>query len=113
MIYYNTRKHKPIFIFGHRGAPKILYENSIDSILKSIELGADGIEVDIQITKDNNIILFHDDYIVSNNTHLCIIQEMNYKTIINLCLHNNIPKPALIDDLIDIIKNHTSTVFNI
>ena len=112
MIYYNIRKRKTIFLFGHRGAPQILHENSIDSILKSIELGSHGIETDIQITKDNKIILFHDDFIVSNtDTH--IIRETNYKTIINICTQNTIPAPALIDDLINIIKNHPLIVFNI
>ena len=113
MIYYKIRRKNTIFIFGHRGAPEVLYENSIGSILKSIELGSHGVEIDIQITKDNKIILFHDDFIISNNTRTHIIREMNYETIVNLCKKNNIRTPALIDDLIDIIKNHPHTVFNI
>ena len=113
MIYYNIRKRKTIFLFGHRGAPKISHENSIDSILKSIKLGAHGIEIDIQITKDNKIILFHDDFIVSKNMYTHTIRETNYKTIINICTQNNIPAPAFLDDLIDVIKNHPLIVFNI
>ena len=113
MLYYKIRTQNTIFLFGHRGAPGILHENSIGSILKSIELGSHGVEIDIQITKDNKIILFHDNFIISSNIHTDIIQETNYKMIIKLCNKKKIPKPALIDDLIDIIKAHHNVVFNI
>ena len=59
MLYHTIREKNPTFFFGHRGAPRISHENSIQSISESINLGCHGIEVDIQMTKDNKIILFH------------------------------------------------------
>lgn len=36
-------------------------ENSINSFLAAYEAGADFVELDIQLTKDNNIVVYHDD----------------------------------------------------
>ena len=113
MLYHKIRKKTPIFFFGHRGAPQIAVENSIHSLSKSIELGSHGVEVDIQITKDYKIILFHDDYILSSSNKKYFIQKTAYKKVIQLCIENNIPKPDLFDDLILLITNNPDIVFNI
>lgn len=47
-------------IFAHRGASKNALENTFQAFKKAKELGATGIELDIQRTKDNEIIVFHD-----------------------------------------------------
>ena len=55
MIYHNIRlKNQPIF-FGHRGAPRLIHENTIQSLEKAIALGCNGVETDIQTTKDKKI----------------------------------------------------------
>ena len=46
-------------IFGHRGLPRIYAENTLSSINKAFEY-CDFVETDIRITKDNQLILFHD-----------------------------------------------------
>ena len=46
-------------IFGHRGLPRIYPENTLSSINKAFEY-CDFVETDIRITKDNQLILFHD-----------------------------------------------------
>jgi len=46
-------------IFGHRGLPRIYKENTFTGINKANEY-CDFIEVDVRLTKDNNLILFHD-----------------------------------------------------
>ncbi len=51
---------RQIYIFGHRGAPYYFPENSIDSISKAFEFGANAIELDICFTKDDKIIVLHD-----------------------------------------------------
>ena len=47
-------------IFGHRGFSHSYPENTILSHLKAIEVGATGIETDLRITSDHEIILMHD-----------------------------------------------------
>ncbi|MDH5404274.1 MAG: glycerophosphodiester phosphodiesterase family protein [Candidatus Heimdallarchaeota archaeon] len=45
---------------AHRGASGIAPENTSLSVWTAIESNADMIEIDIQITKDNELVLFHD-----------------------------------------------------
>ena len=65
-MIYKTKPNK-LFYFAHRGAPNLFNENTTQAIAESIKQGSDGVEIDIQITKDNKIILFHDDHITTKN----------------------------------------------
>lgn len=48
-------------ILGHRGIPVLFKENTLPSLLRAIECGADGIETDVRLTKDNAPVLIHDE----------------------------------------------------
>jgi glycerophosphoryl diester phosphodiesterase len=48
-------------IIAHRGARSIAPENTIAAARKAFELGADLWETDVAVTKDEKLILFHDD----------------------------------------------------
>lgn len=48
------------FLVGHRGAPRERPENTLPSVLRALELGADGIEVDVHGTRDGVVIVHHD-----------------------------------------------------
>jgi glycerophosphoryl diester phosphodiesterase len=47
-------------IIGHRGAKGIAPENSLSGFKKAIELGIDGVELDVHLTKDEKLIVIHD-----------------------------------------------------
>ena len=47
--------------YAHRGASEYYPENTMPSFRKGLEMGANGIETDVQITKDGILVLFHDD----------------------------------------------------
>lgn len=46
---------------GHRGAKAYEVENTIDSFRRAIELGVNAIELDVRKTKDDKLIISHDD----------------------------------------------------
>jgi len=50
-------------IYGHRGCRGVLPENSIEGFQKAIELGVDGIEFDVVVNKDSQIVISHEPYI--------------------------------------------------
>ena len=52
-------------IFGHRGLPRIYKENTFTGINKANDY-CDFVEIDVRLTKDNNLILFHDPNIGDN-----------------------------------------------
>ena len=45
---------------GHRGAPSLAYENTLDSFIKAMDAGMDGIELDVQYSADKQLIVYHD-----------------------------------------------------
>jgi len=47
-------------IIGHRGAKGIAPENSLSGFKKAVELGIDGVELDVHFTKDGKLIVIHD-----------------------------------------------------
>jgi len=49
-------------IFGHRGCRGILPENSIEGFQEAIKLGIDGIEFDVVVNKDKQIVISHEPY---------------------------------------------------
>lgn len=48
-------------VIGHRGAAGLVCENTIASIQQSADLGVRWVEVDLRLSKDNEIFIFHDD----------------------------------------------------
>ncbi|MBU0468188.1 MAG: glycerophosphodiester phosphodiesterase [Candidatus Omnitrophica bacterium] len=49
-----------MIIIGHRGACGYERENTIKSFEKAIEIGVDYVELDVQKTVDDEIVVFHD-----------------------------------------------------
>lgn len=49
----------PVMI-GHRGNPTQAPENTLSSFIKAYRNGADVFEIDVEITRDNEIIIMHD-----------------------------------------------------
>lgn len=50
-----------MLIFGHRGMPtRHVQENTLLSFLQAIQAGVDGIEFDIRVSKDGEIVVGHD-----------------------------------------------------
>jgi glycerophosphoryl diester phosphodiesterase len=47
-------------LLAHRGACLELPENSLPAFSRALELGADVLETDVQVTSDNAIVVFHD-----------------------------------------------------
>ncbi|WP_079992918.1 glycerophosphodiester phosphodiesterase family protein [Candidatus Protochlamydia naegleriophila] len=55
-------------IQGHRGARGLLPENTLPSFSAAVEAGVHGIEVDLLMTKDGEIVIHHDFFL---NPRLC------------------------------------------
>ena len=48
-------------IFAHRGFSGKYPENTMLAFEKAVELGVDGIELDVHLTKDNELVIIHDE----------------------------------------------------
>jgi glycerophosphoryl diester phosphodiesterase len=55
-----TFKDHPLVI-AHRGGSKEATENTVEAFQRAARLGADGNEMDIRLTRDGVIVVYHDD----------------------------------------------------
>ncbi|RFS18788.1 glycerophosphodiester phosphodiesterase [Chitinophaga silvatica] len=49
-----------VFKVGHRGTRGLMPENTIPAMYKGLDVGANTIEFDIHITKDKQVVVYHD-----------------------------------------------------
>ncbi|TFE00259.1 glycerophosphodiester phosphodiesterase [Jeotgalibacillus salarius] len=50
-------------VFAHRGGAELAPESSFAAFRNAAELGVDGFEIDIRMTKDEELVVFHDQFI--------------------------------------------------
>lgn len=58
-------QEKTVQYFGHRGCRGLMPENTIESFQKAIDLGIDGIELDVVVNKENQLVISHEPYFKS------------------------------------------------
>jgi glycerophosphoryl diester phosphodiesterase len=52
---------RDFLIIGHRGAPHQACENTIESFVQALRLGANALELDVSMTSDGQLVLWHDE----------------------------------------------------
>lgn len=65
--YFNGRSP---YIFAHRGGMKLAPENTLAAFNEAARYDVDGFEIDVRLTKDDEIVVLHDKYVdrVSNGS---------------------------------------------
>ena len=79
-----------MLVIGHRGAPSLEKENTILSFQIALDHNVDGLEFDIQYTKDYQLIVYHD-FHVSHNNQIINISDVNLKDLHSMNLSYAIP----------------------
>jgi glycerophosphoryl diester phosphodiesterase family protein len=51
---------RDFLIIGHRGAPHQACENTLESFETALQLGANALELDVSMTSDQQVVLWHD-----------------------------------------------------
>ena len=74
---------RQLFNIGHRGAPHHFPENTLASFRKALDLGANGLEFDLCLTKDDQIVIFHDAQPVKLPPHLdrTVFEDLPYELV--------------------------------
>ncbi|HOG80943.1 MAG: hypothetical protein GX642_08575 [Smithella sp.] len=60
---HNVSTVSPFTVIAHRGASAYYPENTIASFKGAIAMGADMVELDVQMTLDGEVVVFHDEEI--------------------------------------------------
>jgi len=71
-----------IIVTGHRGAAGLAPENTLAAIQLALDLGVDRIEIDVQQTKDNEIIVLHDRTLRRTTTGVGFVKQKTYEEIL-------------------------------
>ena len=53
-------RNRPQYVAAHRGITAGYNENSLPAVMEASDINADYVEIDLQITKDNKVIICHD-----------------------------------------------------
>ncbi len=70
-----------VLIIAHRGSAATAPENTLSALRKSIKDGADMVEIDIQLTKDGKVVLWHDKDAMRISGKGFVISETAYDTL--------------------------------
>ncbi|REK71682.1 glycerophosphodiester phosphodiesterase [Paenibacillus paeoniae] len=70
--------------FAHRGASAYCPENTMSAFCHAIELGATGIETDVQRTKDGRLVLIHDESLERTTGDSRLVKDVEYQELVRL-----------------------------
>ena len=87
---YSTNSMKKALVIAHRGYTRYFPDNTLEAFRAAREIGADGVEFDVQETADSGFVVFHDDSIDGNS-----IGKLTMKEIGKLRVGGNCRIPSL------------------
>ncbi len=110
--YYKSCRPQPeyiekdeiFYVYGHRGSPVKEIENTIPSFERALNEGANSIEMDLCITKDNEVVLWHD---WDPNEPKSILRESGFESPLKYKPH----PPSALDKYRRPVKELTLTEF--
>jgi glycerophosphoryl diester phosphodiesterase len=84
-----------MLIIAHRGASAIERENSLSSLQKAQEFGADMVEADLRQTKDGYIVLMHDASLARTHDDGRKVSDLTLEQIQAIGISESNPIPTL------------------
>lgn len=89
--------------YAHRGASSYAPENTMSAFHLGLEMGANGIETDVQRTKDGVLVLFHDDTIRRVTGQDGSIQDYTYEELLqfDVSVHGRKDKIVKFQDFLE------------
>ena len=98
--------------FAHRGVHSDYPENSMPAFDKAIELNL-GIELDIHLTSDNQLVVFHDDNLVRMTGANELIKFLTYEQIKEYKLNNTEYTIPLLKDVLGLVRGRVHILIEI
>ncbi|WP_411029296.1 glycerophosphodiester phosphodiesterase family protein [Spongiimicrobium sp. 3-5] len=87
-------KNKEVIVVAHRGDWRNAPENSLQAIQNCIEMNVDMIEIDVQETKDGQLVLMHDKTIDRTTTGTGTVKEWTLDSLLTLRLRDGLGVPT-------------------
>ena len=91
-------------LIGHRGCKDIEPENTLLAIKKAIAIGADGVEIDVRLSKDKELVVIHDDTLDRTTNGKGFVKNLILKELKKLNAGKGEKIPTL-QEVINVIKD--------
>ena len=101
-LFSCTPASQPLVI-GHRGARGHVAENTVASVKKAMDLGVDGIEIDVFICASGELVVFHDKTLDKLTDAEGYIESLTLDSIQKITVLGREPIPTL-DEVLDVIN---------
>jgi glycerophosphoryl diester phosphodiesterase len=94
--------HK-ILKIGHRGANGYEPENTLVSFQKAIEMGTDGIELDVHLSSDGHLIVIHDETIDRTTNGKGTVNQLTLQELKSFRINGQYEIPTL-EEVFDLVN---------
>jgi glycerophosphoryl diester phosphodiesterase len=92
-----------ILKIGHRGAKGYEPENTLVSFEKAIQMGADGIELDVHLSLDGHLIVIHDETIDRTTNGKGIVNQLSLQELKSFRIKDKYEIPTL-EEVLDLVN---------
>jgi glycerophosphoryl diester phosphodiesterase len=100
-------------IIAHRGASSLAPENTLLAIQKALDLGAPWMEIDVRLSKDRQVVVFHDDTLARMaKTSPQPVNALTYKELTRFDLGRG-QKIPLLDEILSCINGRSNLIIEI
>lgn len=106
-------------IYAHRGSKGTHPENTLVAFQDALQLGVDGLEFDVHLTKDHELVIIHDETVDRTTNGSGYIKDMTLKEIKKLDAGSKFSKefkgepiPTL-QEVLELAKNYPNVCLNI
>lgn len=79
-------------IFAHRGASGYAPENTLEAFKLAADMGADGVELDVQLTRDGQVVVCHDEKIDRTSDHKGLVCDYTLAELKSFNFNNHNPE---------------------
>ena len=73
-----------IEVIGHRGAAGLEPENTLRSVRRAIELGVDRVEIDVRVSRDERLVIMHDETVDRTTNGHGYVSELTFDELRSL-----------------------------
>jgi glycerophosphoryl diester phosphodiesterase len=92
-----------ILKIGHRGANGYEPENTLISFEKAIQMGADGIELDVHLSLDGHLVVIHDETIDRTTNGKGVVNRMTLQELKSFKINDTYGIPTL-EEVLDLVN---------
>ncbi|WHX99233.1 glycerophosphodiester phosphodiesterase [Neobacillus sp. DY30] len=91
-------------IFAHRGYSAVFAENTMKAFIEAERAGSDGLELDVQLTKDGEVVVIHDEKVDRTTTGSGFVKDFTFQEIRKFNANKKGVKKEPIPSLIEVLE---------